>query len=193
MPAKTTFPANIAFKVMPGHPDPIPGQVLVYGLDDGGVVKGYARFDDGTIVPLGGEEVPDPLTLDEINAMVMMRAYGVLLLGTQIRLNSQAYVISPGAGPVDNYTPGFSSTCIFQNTDSGGTTITGIAFNFATDPSLFMLFNNGPGDLILTDQDLGSDPEARFALKGGLDRTLAVGEGVWVVRDGTAERWRLIG
>lgn len=137
--------------------------------------------------------IVDPLTLGSITANTLLHAAGALTVQAELRLNAQSQVTSPGAGPVDDYALGYTgAVSILQNTDSGGTTINSIA-TIGGNTNVFMLMNSGPTGTLTLKHETGTTPTYRFGLKGAADRVLAVGEGVWVYRDGFANRWRLIG
>lgn len=104
-----------------------------------------------------------------------------------------AGVISPSAlaaGTTNDYSPaGLSNVARLRvTTNAAGSSIGGLAPQ--VDGFTLLVFNLGPGDLILLDEGAGSTVNYRFAMPG--DFLIPMDYGWLISYDLTSLRWRLI-
>ena len=92
-------------------------------------------------------------------------------------------------GNTDNYDPtGWQESILIDISSDGNYYITGW---MAPDPDgtrVINVFNVGTNNIILKDNNSGSDPANRFLL--GSDKTMQSDEGLQLIYDNNVDRWR---
>ncbi|MBR1193245.1 hypothetical protein [Bradyrhizobium sp. AUGA SZCCT0160] len=108
----------------------------------------------------------------------------------------QAQVVSGDISPSqitsdqNNYAPtGFSTASVVRVNSDASRTVTGLAGG--SDGRLIYWYNTGSQNIILSSENAASTAANRFGFSG--DRTLSGGDGVTLLYDATASRWRLVG
>lgn len=130
--------------------------------------------------------------VDHAVAVVRGRVSGVAATGTstisEIGLISIDATIS---ADTDDWNPtGLATASIIRATATATWNLTGIT---APAQDVLLILNNVGSNAITLVNDATSTAGNRFLLPGGTDLSLGADNGLWLVYDGTTNRWRVIG
>lgn len=153
------------------------------------------------VCKLGGYTAPQIIALINAAAATVITDHGglgglgdddhtqyALTDGTRTITGAPRYSIGDGSitGDVDDYV---ITTGIYSIQSDASRKITGIV---AIPGVIIKIENTGSNDVVLANEDTGSDAANRIITGLGMDYTLAPGTGVWLAYDsGPALRWRI--